>query len=69
MGLNMGLFNYSVVLPQMMTVGVAALVKDMGDYKVLFLLCGITLFISFIFWLFVEEPNAVLTETPPMGGH
>jgi len=59
MGLSMGLFNYSVVLPQMMTVGVAALVKELGDFSILYLVCGISLFISFIFWLFVKEPESI----------
>jgi MFS family permease len=57
MGLNMGLFNYSVVLPQMMTVGVAAFIRDSGDYAGLYLLCGLSLAISFLFWLFVKEPE------------
>jgi MFS family permease len=57
MGLNMGLFNYSVVLPQMMTVGVAAFIRDTGNYADLYLLCGLTLGVSFLFWLFVREPE------------
>ncbi|MCB9201909.1 MAG: MFS transporter [Flavobacteriales bacterium] len=71
MGLNMGLFNYSVVLPQMMTVGVAAMVKDSGDYSMLYLVCGISLFISFVFWLFVKEPESTgeSSSIPTGGGH
>lgn len=70
MGLNMGLFNYSVVLPQMMTVGVAAIVKDSGDYSLLYLICGLSLFVSFIFWLFVREPQSSMGEqVMPSGGH
>ncbi|MFV0238134.1 MAG: MFS transporter [Flavobacteriales bacterium] len=60
MGLYMGLFNYSVVLPQMVTVGIASLVKKSGDYSTLFLMCGISLFISFLFWIFVREPKSTL---------
>ncbi len=71
MGLYMGLFNYSVVLPQMMTVGIAALVKESGDYPMLYLMCGISLFISFLFWLFVKEPKGSFSNStaPSSGGH
>ncbi len=68
MGLYMGLFNYSVVLPQMMTVGIAALVKESGDYSLLYLMCGISLFISFVFWLFVKEPKGTSSSAPISGG-
>ena len=70
MGLYMGLFNYSVVLPQMMTVGVASIVKESGDNTLLYLICGISLFISFVFWLFVREPESTShSEVPVSGGH
>ena len=36
MGMFMGLFNFSIVLPAMMTPGISKLVKDAGDYSVLF---------------------------------
>lgn len=68
MGLYMGLFNYSVVLPQMMTVGIAALVKESDDYSMLYLMCGISLFISFLFWLFVKEPTSSSNLNVPSGG-
>lgn len=70
MGLYMGLFNYSVVLPQMMTVGVASIVKESGDNTLLYLICGISLFVSFVFWLFVREPESTShSEVPVSGGH
>ena len=71
MGLYMGLFNYSVVLPQMMTVGVASLVKETGDNSMLYLICGISLFLSFVFWLFVKEPESTgnTSSIPSGGGH
>ncbi len=68
MGLYMGLFNYSVVLPQMMTVGIAALVKESNDYSMLYLMCGISLFVSFLFWLFVKEPKSSSNSHVPSGG-
>jgi MFS family permease len=55
MGMFMGLFNFSIVLPAMMTPGVSKLVNDTGDYSVLFLIIFICLLISFVCWLFVKE--------------
>lgn len=58
MGVFMGLFNFSVVLPAMMTPGVSKLVSDSGDYSVLFLVIALCLGVSLVFWLFVrEEPR------------
>lgn len=59
MGVFMGLFNFSVVLPAMMTPGVSKLVSDAGDYSVLFLVIALCLGVSWVFWMFVRE------ETPP----
>lgn len=58
MGLYMGLFNFSIVLPAMMTPGVSKIVKDATDYSILYLVTGISLFISLLCWLFVRESNA-----------
>jgi MFS family permease len=59
MGLYMGIFNFSIVLPSMMTPGISKLVKDTGDYSVLFLVIAICLIISFICWCFVKESKTV----------
>jgi hypothetical protein len=42
----------------MMTPGVSKLVNDAGDYSILFLVSGICLLISFIYWLFVGETKS-----------
>ncbi|MFM9949550.1 MAG: MFS transporter [Saprospiraceae bacterium] len=55
MGMFMGLFNFSVVLPAMMTPGVSKLVNDTGDYSSLFLMITICLLVSFVGWLFVND--------------
>jgi Na+/melibiose symporter-like transporter len=55
MGLFMGLFNFSIVLPAMMTPGVSKLVNDTGDYSALFLIIAICLLISFVCWFFVKD--------------
>jgi Na+/melibiose symporter-like transporter len=55
MGMFMGLFNFSIVLPAMMTPGVSKLVNDAGDYSALFLIIAICLLVSFVCWLFVKD--------------
>ena len=55
MGMFMGLFNFSLVLPAMMTPGISKLVNDSGDYSMLFLVSAICLLVSFVCWLFVNE--------------
>lgn len=55
MGMFMGLFNFSLVLPAMMTPGVSKLVSDAGDYSVLFLIITLSLLVSLVCWLFVRE--------------
>jgi maltose/moltooligosaccharide transporter len=55
MGQYMGLFNSCVVLPAMMTVGVSTWVCESGDYATLFLMAGLSLSVSFVFWFFVKE--------------
>jgi MFS family permease len=55
MGMFMGLFNFSLVLPAMMTPGISKLVNDSGDYSILFLVSAICLLLSLVCWLFVNE--------------
>ena len=55
MGMFMGLFNFSLVLPAMMTPGISKLVNDAGDYSILFLVSAICLLLSLVCWLFVNE--------------
>lgn len=55
MGMFIGLFNFSIVLPAMMTPGISKLVKDSGDYAVLYLIIAISLLLSLVCWLFVRE--------------
>lgn len=55
MGVSMGLFNFSIVLPAMMTPGLSELVSNAGDYSLLFLLIAISLLVSLVCWLFVNE--------------
>lgn len=58
MGLFMGVFNLAVVLPQMMSNGVAHVIKQTGNFQLLYILCGLFITTSVIFWMFVREPKA-----------
>ncbi len=58
MGLFMGVFNLAVVLPQMMSNGVAHVIKQTGNFQLLYILCGLFITTSVIFWMFVREPGA-----------
>lgn len=69
MGLYMGVFNLAVVLPQMMSNGVANVIKQTGDYQLLYILCGAFVTISVLFWIFVREPQSTTQNTMPRGGH
>lgn len=59
MGLYMGLFNLSVVLPQLVaSFGVGRYLQTADDKSVLFVICAVCLGISGIAWSFVREKNA-----------
>jgi len=56
MGLFMGLFNLSVVLPQLLvSLGVGLFISKLGDKDAVFYLCAITLAISTFAWLMVND--------------
>ena len=70
MGLYMGVFNLAVVLPQMMSNGVANVIKQTGNYNILYIACGLFIATSIVFWIFVREPEASENkQTVPSGGH
>jgi cyanate permease len=71
MGLFMGVFNLAVVLPQMMSNGVANVIKQTGDYQLLFMICGVLVTMSVVFWIFVKEPESSVNKSPAHsgGGH
>lgn len=70
MGLFMGVFNLAVVLPQMMSNGVANVVKQTGDHQLLYIFCGVFVSISVFFWIFVKEPRSTQQDVAvPRGGH
>ncbi len=70
MGLFMGVFNLAVVLPQMMSNGVANIIKETGNHQLLYIFCGGLVTCSILFWMFVKEPeSSKVQQDIPSGGH
>ena len=58
MGLFMGLFNLSVVLPQLLaSLGVGLAVSRADDKSLIFIICAVSLFLSTVAWTRVSEPS------------
>ncbi len=56
MGLYMGIFNLSVVLPQLMaSLGVGKILSESTQGSTLFLICGAAMLASGLLWLLVKE--------------
>lgn len=66
MGFFMGLFNLSVVLPQLATTGVGYVLKDAADKNVLFLICGGCLAVSSLLWLLVKDGATAAQAAPEL---
>lgn len=59
MGLYMGLFNLSVVLPQLVvSLGVSLFLNKVENKSMVFVVCAIAMIISAISWLMIKEPKA-----------
>ncbi len=70
MGLFMGVFNLAVVLPQMMSNGVANIINETGNHQLLYIFCGALVTCSVVFWMFVKEPESSTNkQNIPSGGH
>jgi MFS family permease len=70
MGLYMGVFNLAVVLPQMMSNGVANVIKSTGNHQLLYIFCGLLVTTSVVFWIFVKEPeSSTVSSDIPKAGH
>ncbi len=63
MGLYMGVFNLAVVLPQMMSNGVANVIKATGNHQLLYIFCGLFVATSVVFWIFVKEPESSTVDS------
>ena len=70
MGLYMGLFNLSVVLPQLtVSLGVAMLVSRAADKDVIFLISAVTVALSALAWTRVSDDGDASASSPAAGGH
>ena len=59
MGFFMGIFNLSVVLPQLIvSLVIGYFILEASDKSLIFIISGITLTISAILWIFVKEQEA-----------
>jgi maltose/moltooligosaccharide transporter len=67
-GFFMGMFNLSVVLPQLLvSLAVGTIIKNAGDKNIIFVISGISLAISAVLWTLVKEKRLigpVLSSTP-----
>jgi MFS family permease len=69
MGLYMGLFNLSVVLPQLVaSLGVGEYMKWVEDKSELFIICAVTLGLSALAWMLVKEEQAGEVDLGAGGG-
>lgn len=64
MGYFMGLFNLSVVLPQLATTAVGFVLNGAADKSVLFLICGGCLAVSSALWLLVRDSQDAHAAKP-----
>jgi MFS-type transporter involved in bile tolerance (Atg22 family) len=72
MGLFMGLFNLSVVLPQLVaSFAIGLAVSQTPDKSLIFIISTVTLAISAFLWMFVKEEKVhnFESDTPVQSGH
>jgi len=67
-GFFMGIFNLSVVLPQLfVSLFIGTIIKNAADKNIIFIISGISLALSAIFWIMVKEkriPDTLKNKTP-----
>ncbi len=69
MGFFMGIFNLSVVLPQLfVSLVLGTVIQQAADKSVIFLISGIALALSAVTWLLVREPDAGTKSATAAGG-
>jgi maltose/moltooligosaccharide transporter len=70
MGFFMGVFNLSVVLPQLMSTGVGYVLKGAGNNSLLYVICGGSLAVSAALWCLVKDTQeASVAVGVPAGAH
>ena len=69
MGLYMGLFNLSVVLPQLVaSLGVGYAINQVENKTLIFVISAVSLAISFVAWTFVKDDPSSAEVAPGSGG-
>jgi maltose/moltooligosaccharide transporter len=68
-GFFMGIFNLSVVLPQLLvSLFVGTIIKNASDKNIIFVISGISLALSAIFWILVKEKRREGSEKINVSG-
>jgi MFS family permease len=63
MGLFMGVFNLSIVIPQLIvSLGFGHLIKNADDKNIIFIICTVALTLSALLWTFVKESSVRNSE-------
>lgn len=71
MGLFMGIFNLSVVLPQLLvSLVLGTFIQNAADKNIIFIISGTTLLISSVLWLMVKDsPTSLSKDLKIKSGH
>lgn len=71
MGLFMGIFNLSVVLPQLLvSLVLGTFVQNSGDKNIIFIISGVTLLTSSLLWFMVKDSPVISKQSAKMqSGH
>lgn len=69
MGFFMGVFNLSVVLPQLMSTGVGFVLKQSGNNSLLYVISGVSLAISAVLWMLVRDEKSAVGAVAPAAAH
>lgn len=69
MGLYMGLFNLSVVLPQLVASSLGGFIDRADNKSMIFIISAIALGISAVLWLLVKESKSETNNLKPSAGH
>jgi MFS family permease len=60
MGLFMGIFNLSIVIPQLLSsLVIGKIIEAYEDKSILFVICAVSLFISMLIWFNVKEASKI----------
>jgi MFS family permease len=70
MGTFMGVFNLSIVIPQLIvSLGFGQLIKDADNKNIIFIICTVALSVSALLWTFVKETTVKDSEAVVSAQH